>query len=59
MYNLDIMCMLNEDVFIAANADVHVFTAAVAVIHVDMQIQIIQTTTVYQSILSLIFTFHN
>lgn len=55
------MCMLNVDVFIAANADVHVFTAAVAVIHVDtsMQIQIIQTTTVYQSILSLIFTFHN
>lgn len=41
------------------HADVHVFTAAVAVIHVDMQIQIIQTTTVYQSILSLIFTFHN
>lgn len=53
------MCMLNVDVFIAANEDVHVFTAAVAVIHVDMQIQIIQTTTVYQSILSLIFTFHN
>lgn len=53
------MCLLNVDVFIAANADVHVFTAAVAVIHVDMQIQIIQTTTVYQSILSLIFTFHN
>lgn len=53
------MCMLNVDVFIAANADVHVFTAAVAVIHVDTQIQIIQTTTVYQSILSLIFTFHN
>lgn len=48
------MCMLNVDVFIAANADVHVFTAAVVVIHVD-----IQTTTVYQSILSLIFTFHN
>lgn len=53
------MCMLNVDVFIAANADVHVFTAAVAVIHVDTQIQIIQTTTVYKSILSLIFTFHN
>lgn len=43
--------MLNLDVFIAANADVHVFTAAVAVIYVDMQIQIIQTTTVYQFML--------